>query len=466
MKLLSQLWLTSGRKHEMIVVADAGRMAELVDVHHGAPLEEPGLSPALPVRSLYLCYFGIREPLVQTQVLPYLRQLVAAGVEVILLTFEPDLRRGWTKQELSEESMRLAAKGLQWFYLPYHKRPSLPATLYDILAGAFLASRLIRKRGIQIIHARSHVPAVMGAIAKWASGGYLIFDVRGFMPEEYTDGGVWPAGGRLYRWTKAVERRLFSASDAFVVLTEKARNILFPGCVDRDTLGRPIEVIPCCVDAERFRLAATTSREQLRQELNLTRRRVIIYVGALGGWYLTEEMTEFLATAHRQDQATFSLILTQSEPSRLKERLRELGITERDYLVRQVPPEEVPRYLKAADIGLSFIKPCYSKLSSSPTKIAEYLAGGLPVVSTAGIGDVDEILEGDRVGVVVREFNREAYLEALLAIDALRRDPELESRRRAGAFSRFDLERVGGQRYRRLYSRLLKREDTQVPRHK
>ena len=42
-----------------------------------------------PVHSLYICYFGLREPLVQTQVLPYLRELVAGGVKMSLLTFEP-----------------------------------------------------------------------------------------------------------------------------------------------------------------------------------------------------------------------------------------------------------------------------------------------------------------------------------------------------------------------------------------
>ena len=43
------------------------------------------------IRSLYICYFGVREPLVQTQVLPYLRELVdELSLEVHLLTFERD----------------------------------------------------------------------------------------------------------------------------------------------------------------------------------------------------------------------------------------------------------------------------------------------------------------------------------------------------------------------------------------
>lgn len=417
---------------------------------------------AQTIRTLYLCYFGLREPLVQTQVIPYLLQLAAAGIHVNLVTFEPKFRENWSAHQLSQEGVRLAQQGINWFYLPYHKRPSLPATLFDVAAGARLASRLIRTEGVNVIHARSHVPALMGAIAKWTSGGCLIFDVRGFMPEEYTDGGVWPEGGLLYRWTKFVERRLFSASDAFVVLTEKARDILFPGCSAKDQLGRPLEVIPCCVDPVRFSPMKSGSRDDARKELHLTCRRVIVYIGSLGGWYLTDEMATFLSVAHEQDAATFSMILTQSDPSLISKRLIERGVPEEHFFVRNVNPAEVPRYLAAADIGLSFIKQCYSKLSSSPTKIAEYLASGLPVVSTAGIGDLDEILQGDQVGIIVSEFSREHYLKVIKALESMRLDRNLADRCRATAWKRFDLERVGGRRYLRLYGQILGSEKTRM----
>src|SRR2546425_3604023 len=199
----------------------AGRHRDTLD-----QLDSMTIPATPPTRSLYLCYFGLREPLVQTQVLPYLSQLVGTGVHVSLITFEPKLHQRWTKQELATERARLTDKGIQWFYLPYHKRPSLPATIYDIVAGARLASRLIRRQGIKIIHARSHVPAAMGAIAKWMSGGYLIFDVRGFMPEEYTDGGVWPAGGVFFFLGKGIGAKFFFTSPAFLVFCPKNLNIL------------------------------------------------------------------------------------------------------------------------------------------------------------------------------------------------------------------------------------------------
>jgi glycosyltransferase involved in cell wall biosynthesis len=415
-----------------------------------------------PVRTLYICYFGLREPLVQTQVLPYLRQLKSENVQISLLTFEPRLRESWTADEISKQRAAFRAEGISWHCLQYHKRPSLPATIYDMAVGAWTILGIMRREGVEILHARNHVPAVMSAVARKFRGAQLIFDIRGFMPEEYTDAGVWPENGYLYRGLKRVERYLLRVSDGFVLLTEKARDIVFPGCSDTDNSGRPIEVIPCCVDFERFESAAPASRESLRAELNLIGRRVIVYLGSFGGWYMTDEMTEFLAVAHSQDPTTFSMILTQSPRQIVIDRMSSLGIKEKDFFVTQVTPNEVPRYLRAADVAISFIKPCYSKQSSSPTKIAEYLASGLPVVCNSGVGDLDKLIEENRVGALLREFTPEAYLKALDEVDVMRADEKLAERLCGVARREFDLVAVGRTRYRRLYERLLKRvEDSQ-----
>src|SRR5438067_13675364 len=107
-----------------------------------------------PARSLYVCYFGLREPLVQTQVLPYLRELAAGGAAMSLLTFERQ------RFDPTEWRARLRAEGIAWHVLPYHKRPTLPATLYDVVRGAFRAASLVRREHIDIVHGRSHVGAL------------------------------------------------------------------------------------------------------------------------------------------------------------------------------------------------------------------------------------------------------------------------------------------------------------------
>ena len=122
----------------------------------------------------------------------------------------------------------------------------------------------------------------------------------------------------------------------------------------------------------------------------------------------------------------------------------------------KVAPEDVPTYLRAADVALSLILPSFARRSMSPTKFAEYLAAGLPVIVSAGIGDLDAHIEEARVGVLLRSFDREAYAEALRAVEELRRDPELAERCRREARARYDLHTVGGARYRRLYDEVLR----------
>ncbi len=407
--------------------------------------------------TLYLCYFGVREPLVQTQVLPYLRELAAGGLRVSLLTFEPQLNERWNEETITATRAELQQQGISWHLLPYHKRPSLPATLYDIWCGAKFAHALAQRENVQVLHARAHIAAAMGALAKFGLGKgrlKLVFDIRGFLPEEYTDAGIWPENGWLYRGVKRVERRLLGASDAFVVLTNKAREILFAD--GKDT--RPVEVIPCCVDWQRFRRPQSGSREARRRALGFDGRRVLVYVGSFDGWYLSEEMLDFCAEAHRRDSRSFTLILTQRDVEQVRSRLSAKGIPAEDCLVTSVAPAEVAEYLYAADVALSFIKPCYSKQSSSPTKIAEYLAAGLPVISNAGIGDLDELILGERVGAILREFTPEAYARALSEIEALGEPEVFRAHCQTVARECFDLQNVGGPLYRRLYERLLNGE--------
>jgi glycosyltransferase involved in cell wall biosynthesis len=403
-------------------------------------------------RALYICYFGLREPLVQTQVLPYLRELVAGGFGMSLLTFEPELKTRWSEDAIAEWRGRLRSDGIEWHVMPYHKRPSLPATLYDIMAGARRAAAIARRGSIELFHGRSTVGTAIGALTKWMAGGRLIFDIRGFLAEEYVDAGRWRAEGLLFRLTKAAEQMLYRAADGFVVLTERARETLF---LD-GTGGRPLEIIPCCVDEERFAAAERADRTSIRSELGIDDRLVFIYIGALGGYYLVPEMAEFLAAARERNPRVYALVLTQSSPEGLTSELNRLGVSTDDYRMLNVQPGDVPTYLRAADVALSLIRPSFARRSMSPTKFAEYLAAGLPVIASAGIGDLDTHIKEARVGVLVQRFDRDAYAAAYDAIAALRRDPELAARCRGEARTRYDLHTVGGRGYRRLYEAVLR----------
>jgi glycosyltransferase involved in cell wall biosynthesis len=402
------------------------------------------------VGTLYVCYLGIREPLVHAQVLPYLRELADGGVRVSLLTFEPDLKKRWNRDSIAEWKDRLQRQGIHWHLMAYHRRPTLPATLYDIAAGAWRAAAIARREHIGIFHGRSHVGATIAMLARRLRGGRAIFDIRGLLADEYVESGRWRADGNPAKLVKRAERWLCRSADGIVILTERARETLFG---DASARARPIEVIPCCVDLSRF-IASTLDRDRVRRELGVSDRLVCVHAGPMGGAYVAAETAAFLAAARAADPRVFALVLTPSEPASIAGELERAGLSTRDYRLLYSPPEDVPRYLAAADVGLALVHPGFARHAASPTKVAEYLASGVPVISTAGVGDLDSWLEQAGVGVLLPRLDRAAFNEAFAAVCVLRHDPDLSERCRREARLHYDLRTVGGPRYRRLYTAL------------
>jgi glycosyltransferase involved in cell wall biosynthesis len=73
-------------------------------------------------------------------------------------------------------------------------------------------------------------------------------------------------------------------------------------------------------------------------------------------------------------------------------------------------------------------------------KVSEALACGLPVVSTPGVGDLDTLVPGRRVGVVLRGLSDEDLLAGARALASLQADREgLAARCRALAEERYGL---------------------------
>jgi glycosyltransferase involved in cell wall biosynthesis len=448
---------------------------------------------------LYICYQSIAEPLTQTQVVPYLEGLAVdtnsadavslpegeegyGAFKIVLLTFEP---RALERREQQAWREKLARRGIEWHWVRYHKRPRLPATAWDIVVGCWTAWRIMRRSDKKarnwILHARGHVPGLMAFLLKRRTGARFLFDVRGFLAEEYADAGILKPDGFVYRTVKRWERRLVRAADALVVLTWKAKELLVSWYPD-EVRGKPIEVIPCCVDLRGDRKdreelgvrgeevisgGAQAQRSKGETTLNL------VYVGKLGGWYLTEEMVRFVATAREVVPGLRWQVWTQSDP-RVLETVLERYDLKGCVSIGKVAPEGLLDTLCHADAGLVLDGRNLSAAGVCPTKIGEYLAAGLPVVVNTGIGDVDELILGPdglgsrgdcptasaprvrkgRVGVVLYEFSEAAYREAAYALLDLLAEPGIRERCRETARRHLDLRGVGWVRYRSIYGQM------------
>jgi glycosyltransferase involved in cell wall biosynthesis len=391
---------------------------------------------------LYVTYWSLRDPLCQSQSLPVVKVAAARGWRTGLMTYE---QPPWAMD--AEERARALADlegcGISWWPLRYHKRPAGISTAADVLAGAARAWWACRS-GLRLAQGRGTVAAAVAWAAARLRSARFFNDADSPLSEEYVDAGVWRRGSLLHRLTGAVERRLLAASDAVAVLTESRRRQAAPQArVD------PV-VLPCGVDTGHFEPRPEV-RASTRHELGLD-GTVLVYAGKSGGWYLVDEMLDFVAAAAEVLGPLSLLVLTPEPPARFAGGAERRGIR---CVVRFATRDEMPSYLSAADAGLSFILPAPSKKASSPVKNGEYLACGLPVVTTPRIGDYSELIARREVGVVVDELNPAGYARGAARLKDLLADPTLRPRCRQVARDEVGLHEVVIPRYVRIYQELL-----------
>jgi glycosyltransferase involved in cell wall biosynthesis len=192
------------------------------------------------------------------------------------------------------------------------------------------------------------------------------------------------------------------------------------------------------------------SRALVRQALGLGDRPVLAYVGKLGGWYMDSEMAEFFAVARDAIPGLHFLVVTQADSGALEHQFAHKGIERSDYTVTAVEHPRLGELLGAADAAIALIRPVPSKVATSPTKIGECLASGLPIVAT-DIGDVKPLLEGSRTGIILSDFSSWAYRAAADELASMVADPTTAPRCVATAREHVSLVEIGIPRYDALY---------------
>jgi hypothetical protein len=236
----------------------------------------------------YVSYDGALEPLGRSQVVPYVTGLAADGFTITLLSFEKprDYGAAGTPSDAAKAlAAELASADVGWAPRRYHKRPTLPATLWDVATGVTTLLRLNLSVGLRTVHARGYVAGLMAWLTKKIARTAFVFDMRGFWPEERVDSGAWTTASRIYRLVKSLEARFLRDADQIVVLTEKARDVLRARGV-----RAPVTVVPTCVDVERFQ-AATARPAAL----------TFVYTGSLGTFYALDAMLAFVKRARARE---------------------------------------------------------------------------------------------------------------------------------------------------------------------
>jgi glycosyltransferase involved in cell wall biosynthesis len=332
--------------------------------------------------------------------------------------------------------VNLEKSAVGWTPLSFTRRFGKIGKGWDLLRMYMAALALVSRHQVGIVHCRSYQAMQVGVLLRCLFDVRTIFDMRGLWVDERLDGDLWPqdqlANRLAYRWYKRVEASL----------PELHR--LSP------TMRAPVTVIPCCADFEHF-MAPVGAKERIRRELGITGDDFLLsYLGSLGTWYMLEEMLQFFRSALRLRGKVHLLLVTRDWSPACEALIDRLKLrSSRSHIhVRCASREDVPELIASSDVMLSFIKPAYSKIASSPTKLAEAFALGIPVISNKGIGDVDSITVDLDAGALVDVTDPDDLERVARTLDQIR--VKGGERLRRAARERFGLE-IASASYRAVY---------------
>jgi len=381
-------------------------------------------------RVLYLVYWGAGEPLGKALVLPSVRRLAQLGAKVTLVTFDKaeDLNQ---REHMVAIRRELDALGIRWVSLRYHKGPHAPAKIYDAVTG--WAHSIAAQLGgrTDIVHARTFVGGLMGLVLARLLRAKFVYHNEGFYPDEQVDGGVWAPGSRRHRIARQLEAQLYARADGIIALSHRARAMI-KDLVPVRRKRTPVIVVPSAVDLERFRCA--------RYEGGIRPGGLrLVYTGSVGLRYRLDRAAQFAALALQELGDVSLRVLSRAGRSVVEGILEASSLPREAWSVESVPHAAMPGELSRHDAGLFFLAQGLSEQGCSPTKIGEYWACGLPVVTTPNVSDTDEIVRREQVGVVVKEHSEAGYSEAVQTLAKLLEDPELKVRCRRAAETHYAL---------------------------
>lgn len=406
---------------------------------------------------LYLSYDGLTDPLGQSQILPYILELSKRGFHYDIISFEKPERY----MEYAS-TIREMIKGchITWHPLRYTKRPPILSTINDIRSMQRTGSTLIRKNSHDIIHSRSYIASMVALKLSSRHSVPFIFDMRGFWADERVEGNIWdlknPVYRMIYNYFKRLELTLLKRSSAVISLTHRGKEEILTWNL-HENMDKKIHVIPCCTDVRHFdpELKSGLGDKAKHYSEILKGRKmspVIAYLGAIGTWYMLVEMLGFFKEVLNEFPDAALLFITPENESTIRSACSKLKIPQDNIIITEGTRKEVPELLSLADTGLFFIRPTFSKTASSPTKQAEFMAMGIPVICNSGVGDTDMIVNRYRSGLVLQSMDSREFRKG---VQFLKQNTFIEKTSiRDGAIDYFSLSK-GVDEYQKVYNGVL-----------
>ncbi|MDB9908761.1 glycosyltransferase, partial [Gammaproteobacteria bacterium] len=186
---------------------------------------------------------------------------------------------------------------------------------------------------------------------------------------------------------------------------------------------------------------------------DFNRKLVIGYLGSIDTAY---DFSLFLRLIKDLDSRGLKIklkILSKTTPEIVMQYLKENNLSYLEHEVLFLKRHELSKAINQFDLLGFALKPSFSLIASMPTKIAESLACGTPIICNNFNDDIKDMIEVSRIGVL-HDFSQKLCQEKYEDILSIIQDDDASKRCCKFSKENFSLE-LGVRQYADIYNGLL-----------
>ncbi len=374
--------------------------------------------------------------------MPYLEGLTDAGYKFVVLSFEKTDRK---EKLIDELNKRLESKNISWIYLPFKKQ--FFGYFRRILASCFLLKKISKNKSIALFHTRGILTAIVYLICRFKCP--LIYDIRAFAGE-YIDCRRVSSNSIFGYGLLIFEKALINLSSGIVVL-DKSGFVYLKQNFKR--LKAEIKVIPTCTNTKKFKIA---DKGLKGRTFNCYR---FVFLGGARFPYRPDLAIIFIKKLLENNINCKIDFINERDQDYIKKLCIDLNLPFNNYKIFSLPQGEVSKHLVKYHSGLIFNTSGEWRKMSSPTKLGEYLAAGLHIISLSGIAVINRLSKEHPNSFDIFEetnFKKNLSKKNLEKIIMKISDPYISINSRKLAKDYFDIS-IAKNKYKELYDLLIKK---------
>ena len=375
---------------------------------------------------LVITYWSYKDALIQTYTLPYVRLIrkqLSNNQKIFLVCLEQS-KYLMTKSELEEEKQKLKQENIFLIRFSYSKFGALMIIKFLFIFLSILF--IILFNNISHIHTWCTPAGSIGYLLSLITGKKLILDSYEPHAEPMVESGTWKKESLKFKLLFWLEKKQLQCAQK-VITCVKSMDVYVKERFNLELKNHFTK--PACVNFDLFNVNEAKN-EELILKYQLKNKIIGIYAGKFEGSYLKDEVFEFIKIAEdfwHKDQFRF-IILSSHDKEFIQRLVKKFGIAPTTVIHLFVPHHQVPAYMRLADFGISPFIPVPSKRFGSPIKNSEYLAMGLPIIITKDISDDSDIIDKNNFGYVLKQLNKEEYLQACKHINSLIKKTDIKQK--------------------------------------